>query len=166
MGIWIAASLRKKMELARRTFSGTPLSGSEPASDSGVGHDLNETQNSDINADEPSITALSNLPSPSSATSTKSTTFTHLLPPGTSRSSDRTKSSRICQCGLSRAPSNLSAFMLPCWAMDIGQKWRVGDDRRETLGRLFGGSYKGSWQRHLSMRQRKGFGAGSYDMNS
>jgi hypothetical protein len=58
MGIWMAASLRKKMELARRAFLGTPVSESEPVSNSGDGHDSNETQNLDINADDPSITAL------------------------------------------------------------------------------------------------------------
>jgi len=58
MGIWMAASLRKKMELARRAFSGTPVSESKPACNFGVGHDSNETQNPDVNADDPSITAL------------------------------------------------------------------------------------------------------------
>jgi len=62
----------------------------------------------------------SNPPSLSSATSTKSTTPTHLLSLGTSRSSDRAKSLQICQRGLSRASSNLLAFMLPSWTMDIG----------------------------------------------
>ncbi|KAF2459139.1 hypothetical protein BDY21DRAFT_420389 [Lineolata rhizophorae] len=58
MGIWMAASLRKKMELAGRAFSGTPASESEPASGSELGHDSNETQNPEINRDGPSITAL------------------------------------------------------------------------------------------------------------
>jgi hypothetical protein len=58
MGIWMAAGLRKKMELARRAFSGTPASESEPVSNSGLGHDLDETQNPSINANDPSITAL------------------------------------------------------------------------------------------------------------
>lgn len=43
MGIWMAASLRKKMELARGAFSGTPASESEPVSNSGLGHNLDET---------------------------------------------------------------------------------------------------------------------------
>jgi hypothetical protein len=57
MGIWMAASLRKKMELARRAF-GTLVSESESASSSGVRLDFNETENPDVNANDPSITAL------------------------------------------------------------------------------------------------------------
>ncbi|KAF2254344.1 hypothetical protein BU26DRAFT_136771 [Trematosphaeria pertusa] len=58
MGIWMAASLRKKMELARRASFGIPVSESESASNSGVSHDSNEIKNPDNNADDPSITAL------------------------------------------------------------------------------------------------------------
>lgn len=58
MGIWMAASLRKKMELARRAFSGTLVSENESVSNAAVSHGSNETQNPDINADDPSITAL------------------------------------------------------------------------------------------------------------
>lgn len=83
MGIWMAANLRKKMELARRAFSGNPVSESKPASNSGIGHDSNETQNPDVNADDPSITALLEPALAISATSTKSTTPTHLLSLGT-----------------------------------------------------------------------------------
>ena len=43
MGIQIAASLQKKIELAWRAFFRTPVSESEPASNSGVGHDSNKT---------------------------------------------------------------------------------------------------------------------------
>ena len=46
------------MELARRAFSGTPVSESKPAFNSGVGHDSNKTQNPDVSTDDPSITAL------------------------------------------------------------------------------------------------------------
>ncbi|RMZ71957.1 ribonuclease h [Pyrenophora seminiperda CCB06] len=58
MGIWMAASLRKKMELARGAFIGTPGSGSESNSTFAVGHDSNEIQNPNINEDDPSVTAL------------------------------------------------------------------------------------------------------------
>ncbi|KAF2811517.1 uncharacterized protein BDZ99DRAFT_518778 [Mytilinidion resinicola] len=58
MGIWMAASLRKKMELARRAFSESPVSESEPESNYRVGHDSNETQNPSINVDDTSITAF------------------------------------------------------------------------------------------------------------
>ncbi|PVH97236.1 hypothetical protein DM02DRAFT_658470 [Periconia macrospinosa] len=58
MGIWMAASLRKKMELARTASLESPGSESEPASNSRAGHDSNENQNLDDNADDPSITAL------------------------------------------------------------------------------------------------------------
>ncbi|KAH8726886.1 hypothetical protein GQ44DRAFT_770815 [Phaeosphaeriaceae sp. PMI808] len=58
MGIWMAASLRKKMELARRAFLRTTVPESELISHPEVRHESNATQNLDINADDPSITAL------------------------------------------------------------------------------------------------------------
>lgn len=57
MGIWMAASLRKKMELARRAF-GTLVSESETASSPEVGLDFNEIENPNVNVDGLSITAL------------------------------------------------------------------------------------------------------------
>jgi len=60
MGIWVAASLRKKMELAKRAFASTPVSQSQ--SDSGPGlktdHEANETQPTSTSTEGPSFTAL------------------------------------------------------------------------------------------------------------
>jgi hypothetical protein len=58
MGIWMAASLRKKMELARSAFIETPGSESESVSTFAVGHDANGVQNPNTNEDDPSVTAL------------------------------------------------------------------------------------------------------------
>lgn len=57
MGIWMAASLRKKMELARKAFEAS-VSESEPASNSAFGGGSNVAKSSYIDADDPSITAL------------------------------------------------------------------------------------------------------------
>jgi hypothetical protein len=57
MGIWMAASLRKKVELARKAFV-TSISESEPASNSAYGGDSKVTENPYIDADDPSIAAL------------------------------------------------------------------------------------------------------------
>jgi hypothetical protein len=60
MGIWVAASLRKKMELAKRAFAS--MSASQSKSDSGPGsetdHESNETQPTSTSTECPSFTAL------------------------------------------------------------------------------------------------------------
>jgi hypothetical protein len=58
MGIWMAASIRKKIELARSAFIGIPESESESVITSGVGHGSNEVQHPNISEDNPSVTAL------------------------------------------------------------------------------------------------------------
>lgn len=60
MGIWVAASLRKKMELAKRAFASTPASQSKSDSGPGpeTGHELKETQPTSTSTEDPSFTAL------------------------------------------------------------------------------------------------------------
>lgn len=57
ISIWMAASLRKKMELARNALIETPGSESDYLVTPGFGHDSNDIQNPNINEDDPSITA-------------------------------------------------------------------------------------------------------------
>jgi hypothetical protein len=60
MGIWMAASLQKKMDLARTAFTRTPMVGN--AFDSGAGpvsaHDWNKTGITNPNANAPFFTAF------------------------------------------------------------------------------------------------------------
>jgi hypothetical protein len=60
MSIWMAASLRKKMELARKAFPETGTSATNTTSDSGVGYDVNEPPVEESIAPllPPSLTAL------------------------------------------------------------------------------------------------------------
>lgn len=58
MGIWMAASLRKKMELAKKASLGTSVSETEPVSDLEVCHDLYETSDTGIDQGHPSLAGL------------------------------------------------------------------------------------------------------------
>lgn len=82
--------MRKKMELVRRAFSGTPISESKPASNSRADHNSNKTQNPNISADDPSITALLK---PALAIIGHEHKIYYAYPSSITGDSDRTKSS-------------------------------------------------------------------------
>lgn len=58
MGIWMAASLRKKMELVKRGFFKTTVLGDETTFNSTVSRDSDAIQDPDVNANDCSIEAL------------------------------------------------------------------------------------------------------------
>jgi hypothetical protein len=149
----MAASLRKKMELARRAFSTTLVSESEPASNSRVDHSLSETQNPDINADDPSITALLE---PALAIIGHEHKIYYAYPSSTTGD--------ITILGPDEKFTNLSTrsvqgifkiHKLLCYHLGLWISGRNGEWARtggRILGRLFGEGYERNWQRHLPIR--------------